>query len=194
MSGNPYDAEGGDRLTDRLRARIGQQLAQGQRDGERLRARIYRLCHARGRLWLGLPVVAVVAFLLFFPLRTVDLPLGRALAWGGMAAGVAALCWALGVWATTDERLAGEERDESDEDTVSRWIKTQRQRSPVMRALFRLLGSVLLLVAFAAFCYPQLELLFAGEGQTVRALAGVLLKVVAAAMVCLPIKLTAPRG
>lgn len=63
-----------------------------------------------------------------------------------------------------------------------------------MRALFRLLGGVLLLAAFAAFCYPQLELLFAGEGQTVRALAGVLLKVVAAVMVCLSVKLTAPRG
>lgn len=153
---------------------------------------------ARGRLWLGMPAAAVVAFLLCFPLRMIDSPATEALTRGGMAAGVVALCWAIGIWASTGGphsgeqagRARSEETDDAD-DLLSRWIDCLRQRSALAG---RLLGLVLVFAALAAACAPQLELLFSGAGQTVRALSGILLKVLAVGAVLLPVWLAARRG
>lgn len=153
---------------------------------------------ARGRLWLGMPAAAVVAFLLCFPLRKIDSPATEALTRGGMAAGVVALCWAIGIWASTGGphsgeqagRAGSEETDDAD-DLLSRWIDCLRQRSALAG---RLLGLVLVFAALAAACAPQLELLFSGAGQTVRALSGILLKVLAVGAVLLPVWLAARRG
>lgn len=145
MNGNPFDnmASGG-RFKDRLRDRVRRTVVRNQRGGERLRVRLGMMFRARGRLWLGMPAAAVVAFLLCFPLRMIDSPATEALTRGGIAAGVVALCWAIGIWASTGG--------------------------------------------------PQLELLFSGAGQTVRALSGILLKVLAVGAVLLPIWLAARRG
>lgn len=195
MNGDPFDdmASGG-RFKDRLRDRVGRTVARNQRGGERL-GMMFR---ARGRLWLGMPAAAVVAFLLCFPLRMIDSPATEALTRGGIAAGVVALCWAIGIWASTGGphsgeqagRAGSEETDDAD-DLLSRWIDRLRQRSAPAG---RLLGLVLVFAALAAVCAPQLELLFSGAGQTVRALSGILLKVLAVGAVLLPIWLAARRG
>ena len=195
MNGNPFDdmARGG-RFKDRLRDRVGRAVVRNQRGGERLRM----MFRARGRLWLGMPAAAVVAFLLCFPLRMIDSPATEALTRGGMAAGVVALCWAIGIWASTGGphsgeqagRAGSEETDDAD-DLLSRWIDCLRQRSALAG---RLLGLVLVFAALAAACAPQLELLFSGAGQTVRALSGILLKVLAVGAVLLPVGLAARRG
>ena len=195
MNGNPFDdmARGG-RFKDRLRDRVGRAVVRNQRGGERVRM----MFRARGRLWLGMPAAAVVAFLLCFPLRMIDSPATEALTRGGMAAGVVALCWAIGIWASTGGphsgeqagRAGSEETDDAD-DLLSRWIDCLRQRSALAG---RLLGLVLVFAALAAACAPQLELLFSGAGQTVRALSGILLKVLAVGAVLLPVWLAARRG
>lgn len=195
MNGNPFDdmARGG-RFKDRLRDRVGRAVVRNQRGGERLRM----MFRARGRLWLGMPAAAVVAFLLCFPLRMIDSPATEALTRGGMAAGVVALCWAIGIWASTGGphsgeqagRAGSEETDDAD-NLLSRWIDCLRQRSALAG---RLLGLVLVFAALAAACAPQLELLFSGAGQTVRALSGILLKVLAVGAVLLPVWLAARRG
>ena len=189
MNGNPFDnmASGG-RFKDRLRDRVRRTVVRNQRGGERLRVRLGMMFRARGRLWLGMPAAAVVAFLLCFPLRMIDSPATEALTRGGIAAGVVALCWAIGIWASTGGphsgeqagRTGSEETDDAD-DLLSRWIDRLRQRSALAAAL-------------AAVCAPQLELLFSGAGQTVRALSGILLKVLAVGAVLLPIWLAARRG
>lgn len=189
MNGNPFDdMASGDRFKDRLRDRVGRTVTRNQRGGERLRV----------RLWLGMPAAAVVVFLLCFPLRMIDSPATEALTRGGIAAGVVALCWAIGIWASTGGphsgeqagRTGSEETDDAD-DLLSRWIDRLRQRSALAG---RLLGLVLVFAALAAVCAPQLELLFSGAGQTVRALSGILLKVLAVGAVLLPIWLAARRG
>ena len=88
MNGNPFDdmASGG-RFKDRLRDRVGRAVVRNQRGGERLRVRLGMMFRARGRLWLGMPAAAVVAFLLCFPLRMIDSPATEALTRGGIAAG-----------------------------------------------------------------------------------------------------------
>jgi len=199
MNGNPFDdmARGG-RFKDRLRDRVGRAVVRNQRGGERLRVRLGMMFRARGRLWLGMPAAAIVAFLLSFPLRMIDSPATEALTRGGMAAGVVALCWAIGIWASTGGphsgeqagRAGSEETDDAD-DLLSRWIDCLRQRSALAG---RLLGLVLVFAALAAACAPQLELLFSGAGQTVRALSGILLKVLAVGAVLLPVWLAARRG
>lgn len=195
MNGNPFDdmARGG-RFKDRLRDRVGRAVVRNQRGGERLRM----MFRARGRLWLGMPAAAVVAFLLCFPLRMIDSPATEALTRGGMAAGVVALCWAIGIWASTggphsgeQAGRAGSEETDGADDLLSRWIDCLRQRSALAG---RLLGLVLVFAALAAACAPQLELLFSGAGQTVRALSGILLKVLAVGAVLLPVWLAARRG
>lgn len=163
-----------------------------------MRVRLGMMFRARGRLWLGMPAAAIVAFLLSFPLRMIDSPATEALTRGGMAAGVVALCWAIGIWASTGGphsgeqagRAGSEETDDAD-DLLSRWIDCLRQRSALAG---RLLGLVLVFAALAAACAPQLELLFSGAGQTVRALSGILLKVLAVGAVLLPVWLAARRG
>ena len=153
MNGNPFDdmASGG-RLKDRLRDRVRRTVVRNQRGGERLRVRLGMMFRARGRLWLGMPAAAVVAFLLCFPLRMIDSPATEALTRGGIAAGVVALCWAIGIWASTGGphsgeqagRTGSEETDDAD-DLLSRWIDrrsaAERPGRPAARSGARVRGA-----------------------------------------------------
>lgn len=160
---------GDGRFKDRLRNRIGESVARNQQEGEQLREQLARFVHARGRLWLGLPVVAVITFLSLFLLRTLDLPVTEALAKGGIAAGIVSLWWVVGIWGSADRRLAKGKVEEDDENTLSRWIERQKQRSVIANWLLRGLGVLLSVAALVAICAPQLEVLFTEDGQTVHA-------------------------
>ena len=192
MNGNPFDdmARGG-RFKDRLRDRIGRAVVLNQRGGERLRVRLGMMFRARGGLWLGMPAAAVVAFLLCFPLRMIDSPATEALTRGGMAAGVVALCWAIGIWASTtsDEEVM----KQAEEDAVSRWITRTGRRSRVGHVAMKALGILLALGALALLVSPQIEQLVSEPGQVVRALTGILLKVQAIVLVFVPLFLTRSR-
>lgn len=186
---------------ERLRNRAGRIPARSGRRRERLRGRLSRMFHSRGYLWLGMPAAAIVAFLVSFPLRMIDSPATEALTRGGIAAGVVALCWAIGIWASTGVVSSGEDTDpavsdgadrvDEADDLLSRWIGRLQQRGVVAS---RLLGAVLVFAALAAVIAPQLELLLSGEGQTVRALTGILLKALAVGAVLLPVWLVERRG
>lgn len=175
MNGNPFDdmASGG-RFKDRLRDRVRRTVTRNQRGGERLRVRLGMMFRARGRLWLGMPAAAVVAFLLCFPLRMIDSPATEALTRGGIAAGVVALCWAIGIWASTGGphsgeqagRTGSEETDDAD-DLLSRWIDRLRQRSALAG---RLLGLVLVFAALAAASAATGAALFWGRADGTRPL------------------------
>lgn len=194
MNKNPFDNMAGDgRFKDRLRNRIGESVARNQQEGEQLREQLTRFLHARGRLWLGLPAVAVITFLSLFLLRTLDLPVTEALAKGGIAAGIVSLWWVVGIWGSADRRLAKEKVEEDDENPLSRWIERQKQRSVIANRLLRGFGVLLSVAALVAICSPQLEMLFTEDGQTVHAVFGILLKLLCAGALALPVKLTAPR-
>lgn len=194
MNKHPFDNMTGDgRFKDRLRNRIGESVARNQQEGEQLREQLARFTHARGRLWLGLPVVAVITFLSLFLLRTLDLPVTEALAKGGIAAGIVSLWWVVGIWGSADRRLAKGKVEEDDENALSRWIERQKQRSVIANWLLRGLGVLLSVAALVAICAPQLEMLFTEDGQTVHAVFGILLKLLCAVALALPVKLTAPH-
>lgn len=63
------------------------------------------------RMWLGLPVAAVVAFVVIFLLRRFGegLPTAEALWKGAVCALVIAFCWALGVWARRRARTVDDD-------------------------------------------------------------------------------------
>ena len=194
MNKHPFDNMTGDgRFKDRLRNRIGESVARNQQEGEQLREQLARFVHARGRLWLGLPVVAVITFLSLFLLRTLDLPVTEALAKGGIAAGIVSLWWVVGIWGSADRRLAKGKVEEDDGNARSRWIERQKQRSVIANWLLRGLGVLLSVAALVAICAPQLEVLFTEDGQTVHAVFGILLKLLCAVALALPVKLTAPH-
>ena len=194
MNKHPFDNMTGDgRFKDRLRNRIGESVARNQQEGEQLREQLARFVHARGRLWLGLPVVAVITFLSLFLLRTLDLPVTEALAKGGIAAGIVSLWWVVGIWGSADRRLAKGKVEEDDGNALSRWIERQKQRSVIANWLLRGLGVLLSVAALVAICAPQLEVLFTEDGQTVHAVFGILLKLLCAVALALPVKLTAPH-
>lgn len=160
-----------------------------RRQVRRLRERM-RL-FVRSRLWLGVVPVAVLSFVIFFLLRLIDLRAMQALGWGGIAAGVAAACWAIGIWASTtsDEEVM----KQAEEDAVSRWITRTGRRSRVGRVAMKALGILLALGALALLVSPQIEQLVSEPGQVVRALTGILLKVQAIVLVFVPLFLTRSR-
>lgn len=187
----------GGRFKERLRDRIEGSVARNQQERERLRVQLWKqlmqFIHARGRLWFGLPAVALITFLFFFLLRTLDLPVAEALAKGGKAAGIVSLWWVVGIWTSTNDLSAKKEMEEEDKkDPLWRWFERLKQRSVVNR-LLRGLGVLLSVAVFALICSPELEMFFSGNGQTVRAVYGILLKLLCAGAVALPVKLTAPR-
>ena len=144
----------GGRFKERLRDRIEGSVARNQQERERLRVQLWKqlmqFIHARGRLWFGLPAVALITFLFFFLLRTLDLPVAEALAKGGKAAGIVSLWWVVGIWTSTNDLSAKKEMEEEDKkDPLWRWFERLKQRSVVNR-LLRGLG-VLLSVAVSVF-------------------------------------------
>lgn len=172
-----------------LMQKAAEERERDRRQVRRLRERM-RL-FVRSRLWLGVVPVAVLSFVIFFLLRLIDLRAMQALGWGGIAAGVAAACWAIGIWASTtsDE----EALKQAEEDAVSRWITRTGRRSRVGRVAMKALGILLALGALALFVSPQIEQLVSEPGQVVRALTGILLKVQAIVLVLVPLFLTRSR-
>lgn len=172
-----------------LMQKAAEERERDRRQVRRLRGRM-RL-FVRSRLWLWVVPVAVLSFVVFFLLRLIDLRAMQALGWGGIAAGVAAACWAIGIWASTtsDEEVM----KQAEEDAVSRWITRTGRRSRVGRVAMKALGIVLALGALALFVSPQIEQLVSEPGQVVRALTGILLKVQAIVLVLVPLFLTRSR-
>ena len=142
------------------------------------RERFYLFRHSR--LWLGLPVVAIVSFLLFFLLRTADLPVAGALSRGALAAVLMVFCWSLGIWATTksDEKPAEAEEEE--------WVDRLMQKGLVGVWAARIAVGLLLVLLVAAVFYSQLEALVTGSEPVLRCVTGILLKVLAIVAVVLP--------
>jgi len=172
-----------------LMQKAAEERERDRRQVRRLRERM-RL-FVRSRLWLWVVPVAVLSFIIFFLLRLIDLRAMQALGWGGIAAGVAAACWAIGIWASTtsDEEVM----KQAEEDAVSRWITRTGRRSRVGRVAMKVLGIVLALGALALLVSPQIEQLVSEPGQVVRALTGILLKVQAIVLVFVPLFLTRSR-
>lgn len=172
-----------------LMQKAAEERERDRRQVRRLRERM-RL-FVRSRLWLWVVPVAVLSFVVFFLLRLIDLRAMQALGWGGIAAGLAAICWAIGIWASTtsDE----EALKQAEEDAVSRWITRTGRRSRVGRVAMKVLGIVLALGALALLVSPQIEQLVSEPGQVVRALTGILLKVQAIVLVLVPLFLTRSR-
>lgn len=172
-----------------LMQKAAEERERDRRQVRRLRERM-RL-FVRSRLWLWVVPVAVLSFVVFFLLRLIDLRAMQALGWGGIAAGVAAACWAIGIWASTtsDE----EALKQAEEDAVSRWITRTGRRSRVGRVAMKALGILLALGALALLVSPQIEQLVSEPGQVVRALTGILLKVQAIVLVFVPLFLTRGR-
>lgn len=172
-----------------LMQKAAEERERDRRQVRRLRERM-RL-FVRSRLWLWVVPVAVLSFVIFFLLRLIDLRAMQALGWGGIAAGVAAACWAIGIWASTtsDE----EALKQAEEDAVSRWITRTGRRSRVGRVAMKALGILLALGALALFVSPQIEQLVSEPGQVVQALTGILLKVQAIVLVLVPLFLTRGR-
>lgn len=172
-----------------LMQKAAEERERDRRQVRRLRGRMWLF--VRSRLWLWVVPVAVLSFVVFFLLRLIDLRAMQALGWGGIAAGVAAACWAIGIWASTtsDE----EALKQAEEDAVSRWITRTGRRSRVGRVAMKALGIVLALGALALFVSPQIEQLVSEPGQVVRALTGILLKVQAIVLVFVPLFLTRSR-
>lgn len=172
-----------------LMQKAAEERERDRRQVRRLRGRM-RL-FVRSRLWLWVVPVAVLSFVIFFLLRLIDLRAMQALGWGGIAAGVAAACWAIGIWASTtsDE----EALKQAEEDAVSRWITRTGRRSRVGRVAMKALGILLALGALALFVSPQIEQLVSEPGQVVQALTGILLKLQAIVLVLVPLFLTRSR-
>lgn len=172
-----------------LMQKAAEERERDRRQVRRLRGRMWLF--VRSRLWLWVVPVAVLSFVVFFLLRLIDLRAMQALGWGGIAAGVAAACWAIGIWASTtsDE----EALKQAEEDAVSRWITRTGRRSRVGRVAMKALGIVLALGALALFVSPQIEQLVSEPGQVVQALTGILLKVQAIVLVFVPLFLTRSR-
>lgn len=172
-----------------LMQKAAEERERDRRQVRRLRGRMWLF--VRSRLWLWVVPVAVLSFVIFFLLRLIDLRAMQALGWGGIAAGVAAACWAIGIWASTtsDEEVM----KQAEEDAVSRWITRTGRRSRVGRVAMKVLGIVLALGALALLVSPQIEQLVSEQGQVVRALTGILLKVQAIVLVFVPLFLTRSR-
>lgn len=172
-----------------LMQKAAEERERDRRQVRRLRGRMWLF--VRSRLWLWVVPVAVLSFVVFFLLRLIDLRAMQALGWGGIAAGVAAACWAIGIWASTtsDEEVM----KQAEEDAVSRWITRTGRRSRVGRVAMKVLGIVLALGALALLVSPQIEQLVSEQGQVVRALTGILLKVQAIVLVFVPVFLTRGR-
>ena len=151
-----------------------------------LRERFYLFRHSR--LWLGAPGVAIVSFLLFFLLRTADLPVAGALSRGALAAVLMVFCWSLGIWATTksDEKPAEAEAEE--------WVDRLMQKGPVGVWAARIAVGLLLVLLVAAVFYSQLEALVTGSEPVLRCVTGILLKVLAVVAVALPVWLSERLG
>lgn len=168
--------------------KFNEEVERGYQQRQRLRVRFARFVHSR--LWLGLPLVAIVAFVLFFLLATLENPVSEALSRGGLAAVLMALCWGIGIWGSTDlDREMTEEADEA-----AGWVERLKQSGVVGRMAARGVAILLLVLLVGLLCYPQIEGLVTGSDSPVEGLVGILLKLLAAVVVLLPIHLAQRHG
>jgi len=118
------------------------------------------------RMWLGLPVAAVAAFVVIFLLRRFgeSLPTAEALWKGAVCALVIAFCWALGVWAAV-----GPEPSDDDGGQDGEAVGDVGARA-AWRG--RVLCFVLLLGAFALVCSSQISEMLSGECSLARGFGG----------------------
>lgn len=169
--------------------KFNEEVECGRLRRQRLRVRFARFVHSR--LWLGQPLVAVVSFVLFFLLATIENPVAEALFRGGLAAVLMVLCWGIGIWASTDldrEDLAKETRQPAD------WIDRLKQSGVWGRIAARVVVILLLAVVVGLWCYPQIEGFVTGSDSPVKGLIGILLKMLAFVAVVLPVRLVQRRG
>lgn len=140
------------------------------------------------RMWLGLPVAAVAAFVVIFLLRRFgeSLPTAEALWKGAVCALVIAFCWALGVWAAV-----GPEPSDDDGGQDGEAVGDVGARA-AWRG--RVLCFVLLLGAFALVCSSQISEMLGGECSLARGFGGILLKAMAVAAVVVPVWLDSRRS
>lgn len=168
--------------------KFNDEVERGYQRRQRLRVRFARFLHTR--LWLGLPVVAIVAFVLFFLLATIENPVPEALSRGGLAAVLMALCWGIGIWGSTD--LDREMTEEADEDAD--WIDRLKQSGVVGRVAARAVAILLLVLLVGLLFYSEIEGLVTGSDSPVKGLVGILLKLLAAVVVLLPFHLAQRHG
>ena len=121
------------------------------------------------RMWLGLPVAAVAAFVVIFLLRRLGegLPTAEAFWKGAVYALVIAFCWALGVWAAVGPEPSDDD-GRQDGEAVGNVGSRAAWRG-------RGLCFVLLLGAFALVCSSQISEMLGGECSLARGFGGILL-------------------
>lgn len=151
------------------------------------RERVRQFLHSRQ--WLWLPGVMIVTFVAFFLLNrfVAELSQQDAVTKSCIYALVLAFCWALGVWAATDQRP-----NPYEERTREKTERGETVAEPSWTG--RIVIGSLLVVCFAGFCWTQLEGWYTGEIPAVRALVGILLKAAAVAAILLPGWLEKRRG
>ena len=169
--------------------KIDEAAERGRQRRQRLRVRLVRFVHTR--LWLGVPVVAIVSFVLFFLLATIGNPVPEALFRGGVAAVLMVLCWGLGIWASTD--LDREDVTEQAQESAD-WIDRLKQSGVWGRIAARVVAILLLAAVIGLLCYPQIEDLVTGSDSPVKSLTGILLKLLAVVAVVLPVHLAQRRS
>ena len=140
------------------------------------------------RMWLGLPVAAVAAFVGMFLLRRFGegLPTAEAFWKGAVYALVIAFCWALGVWAAVGPEPSDDD-GRQDGEAVGNVGSRAAWRG-------RVLCFVLLLGAFALVCSSQISEMLGGECSLARGFGGMLLKAMAVAAVVVPVWLDSRRS
>lgn len=139
-----------------------------QADSERWR----RLLHSR--LWLGLPILAVLSFVVQFLLLRLgdDASVGRAMAKAAWFTLLAACGWGVGIWTSTG-------REEPEDD--------RKEYSPGMRFLRRIIGVAVLLGVMALICAGEIEEMVCGEVSMAYGFSGILLKTTVVAAVVIPV-------
>ena len=167
---------------------FGWRTASENTAAHRQRGRVRLSLFFHNRLWLGLPFVAIVSFLLFFLLCSVDLSVAEALRRGGIAAVLMVFCWGLGIWASTKP----EEKpvDEPEED----WVDRLKRRGTAGLWTARILVALICVVMLVGSFYLQLEGLVTGSEPVLKCMIGILLKALAIVMVLLPVMLSRRLG
>lgn len=139
------------------------------------------------RMWLGLPVAVVVAFIVFFLLRRFSegIPTAEALWRGAVYALVIAFCWALGVWASIDRSPSrGHQRE----------TETRSGRTPRPVWIRYILAFGLLSIAFLLTYGTQIADIISGTETFAYGFTRLLLKAMIVTAVVIPVWRTWEKG
>lgn len=129
------------------------------------------------RYWIGALPVAVAAWTLFFLMARLweGLAMREALVRGFVFGGMALLSWAIGIWASFAADPDEEDGEEEPEFRIA--------GPPAVRWVVRI---VVVAGCLALVCSSQIEALVRGEVVVARAVAGMVLKLSAVALVLFP--------